>query len=66
MGLVPESRGCGWGRQIAQYAQSRAMQAQVERIVLAVDAVNEPALRMYRATGFQMWDERSVYARFFR
>jgi mycothiol synthase len=66
MGLVPEARGCGWGRQIAQYAQLMATRAHVERIVLAVDVVNEPALRLYRAAGFQSWDQRSAYVRFFR
>jgi ribosomal protein S18 acetylase RimI-like enzyme len=66
MGLVPGARGCGLGRQIAQHAQNMAKCAQVERIVLAVDAANEPALRMYRAAGFQSWDQRSVYVRFLR
>jgi hypothetical protein len=28
---------------------------------LAVDAANEPAIRMYAAAGFQAWDRRSVY-----
>jgi ribosomal protein S18 acetylase RimI-like enzyme len=66
MGLVPSARGCGWGRQIAQHAQYLAQRAQVERIVLAVDAANEPALRMYHRAGFQSWDRRSVYVRFLR
>jgi ribosomal protein S18 acetylase RimI-like enzyme len=64
MGLVPEARGRGWGRQITQHAQWSASRAGVERIVLAVDRVNEPALRMYRSTGFEMWDRRCVYVRF--
>ena len=66
MGLVPEARGCGLGRQITQHAQRMVECAKVERIVLAVDAANEPALRMYRTAGFQSWDQRSVYVRFFR
>jgi ribosomal protein S18 acetylase RimI-like enzyme len=64
MGLIPEARGHGWGRQITQHAQWLAGRAGVERIVLAVDAVNEPALRMYRSSGFEMWDRRMVYVRF--
>jgi len=66
MGLVPEARGHGWGRQIAQHAQWLARRAGVERIVLAVDSGNEPALRMYRGTGFELWDRRTVYVRFLR
>jgi ribosomal protein S18 acetylase RimI-like enzyme len=64
MGLVPEVRGRGWGRQITEHAQILAQHASVERIVLAVDAVNEPALRMYSMAGFRSWDKRRVYVRF--
>ncbi len=64
MGLVPQWRGYGFGRQIAQHAAWRARRAGVERIVLAVDALNEPALRMYGSVGFEIWDRRTVYARF--
>jgi hypothetical protein len=31
------------------------------RLVLAVDAVNQPALKMYAAAGFQSWDQKSVF-----
>ena len=34
-----------------------------QRLVLAVDAANEPALRTYAAAGFQAWDRRSVFIR---
>jgi ribosomal protein S18 acetylase RimI-like enzyme len=64
MGLVPEARGRGWGRQVTHHAQRVAQSAGAERIVLAVDADNEPALRMYRSAGFEAWDRRSVYVRF--
>lgn len=64
MGLVPEVRGRGWGRQITRYAQWLARRANVERIVTAVDAANAPALAMYRSSGFELWDHRAVYVRF--
>jgi ribosomal protein S18 acetylase RimI-like enzyme len=64
MGLVPKARGRGWGRQITQHAQALARAAGVERIVLAADAANEPALRMYRSVGFEAWDRRTVFVRF--
>jgi ribosomal protein S18 acetylase RimI-like enzyme len=63
-GLIPEARGRGWGREVTQYAQWMANRAGVERIVLAVDSVNEPAIRVYRSSGFEIWDKRSVYVRF--
>jgi ribosomal protein S18 acetylase RimI-like enzyme len=64
MGLVPGARRQGWGRQIAQYAQWLARVHKVQRIVVAVDAANTPAVRMYRLTGFEIWDRRTVYVRF--
>jgi ribosomal protein S18 acetylase RimI-like enzyme len=61
--LVPAARGRGWGRQITRYAQWLARGANVERIVVAVDASNSPAVAMYRDSGFDLWDERAVYVR---
>jgi ribosomal protein S18 acetylase RimI-like enzyme len=61
MGLVPEARGRGLGRQLVRYAQWLARQASRERIVLAVDCKNWPALGIYERVGFVRWDERSVW-----
>ena len=61
--LVPEARGRGWGRQITRYAQWLARGAGVDRIVVAVDAANLPAIAMYRDSGFELWDQRAVYVR---
>ena len=63
MALIPEARGRGWGRQITRYAQWLARGAGVERIVVAVDAANTPAVAMYRDCGFDLWDQRAVYVR---
>jgi mycothiol synthase len=64
MGIVPQARGRGWGRQITQHAQFLARRHNIERIVLAVDAANSPALAMYRSAAFEPWDRRTVYVRF--
>ncbi len=64
MGLMPQWRGRGWGRQIARYAQWLARVVNVERILVAVDAANQPAIDVYRSTGFEIWDRRSVFLRF--
>lgn len=63
MGVVPEVRGNGWGRALIHHAQWLARCADVERIVLAADAVNEPALAIYRSAGFLVWDRRSILVR---
>ena len=63
MGVLPEARGRGWGILMVRYAQWLASQSGQSRLVLAVDAANEPALRMYAFTGFRAWDKRSVFVK---
>ena len=63
MGIVPKARGRGWGGHIVQFALWRAACERVERMVLAVDEANAPALAMYREAGFTTWDRRTVYIR---
>lgn len=66
MGLVPEARGRGWGLHMTLYAEWLAHRASAERIVLAVDAANWPAVAMYQRCGFAAWDRRSVFVRIYR
>ena len=63
MGLVRTARGHGWGRQLARHAQWLARQAGRTRLVLAVDANNTPAIRTYKAVGFEAWQQRQMYVR---
>src|SRR3989304_2346872 len=63
MGIIPPVRGGGFGMEIARYAQWIARQSGRPRLVLAVDASNRPAVKMYATVGFQAWDERRVYYR---
>jgi ribosomal protein S18 acetylase RimI-like enzyme len=65
MGVIPAFRGRGWGADIARQAQWIAGQAGRQRLVLAVDASNRPALAMYKSAGFQTWDRRLIYYRIF-
>lgn len=65
MGLVVSARGHGWGMHIARHAQWLAGRMGRERLVLAVDAANTPAIQMYAAVGFRPWDRRGVYVRLF-
>jgi ribosomal protein S18 acetylase RimI-like enzyme len=66
MGVVSATRGRGFGMEIARFAQWQTKCLGRARIVVAVDAANEPAVRMYSAVGFQAWDRRRVYFRSFR
>jgi ribosomal protein S18 acetylase RimI-like enzyme len=61
LGLAPEYRGRGWGLLITRYAQWLAHQERAERLVLAVDAANRPALGIYESAGFAPFDRREVW-----
>jgi len=63
MGIVPEARGRGLGLELTRYAQWLGRREKIERLLLAVDAANEPAIAMYAAAGFVCWDRRSVFVR---
>ena len=61
MGVAPEARGQGIGLEITRQAQWLAAREHAERLVLAVDAANQPAIDVYAAAGFTGWDRRSVF-----
>lgn len=65
LALVPEVRGRGWGLQLAKQALWLARATHCQRAVLAVDASNAPAVALYRAAGFEMFDRRAVWLRTF-
>ncbi len=61
LGITPESRGHGYGLDATRHAQWLARTCSIERVVLAVDAVNSPAINLYAKAGFVAWDRRSVF-----
>ena len=61
MGLIPETRGRGWGVFLAQEAQRIAAAAGASHLVLSVDAANRPALRHYQSAGFRFWEQRTIW-----
>jgi ribosomal protein S18 acetylase RimI-like enzyme len=61
--VTPAFRQQGLGRKLTQQAQWLAAQDQCERLVLAVDAANEPAIAMYAAAGFWAWEERAIWVK---
>jgi len=63
VGLIPEVRGRGWGYLLARWAQSLAHERDCTRIVLAVDANNQPAINMYSRADFFEFDRRVVWIR---
>ena len=65
MGILPDTRGDGWGVVIARHAQWIARQLDRPRLVLAVDEANLPARNLYASIGFHGWDRRAVYLKVF-
>lgn len=61
MGLIPEVRGRKLGLEVVRHAQRIAREAGRDRLILAVDADNEPAIKMYMQAGFNVWDRRRVF-----
>lgn len=63
MGIVPEARGKGWGRELVRQAKWVARTAGLKRLALAVDVMNRPAIEVYESAGFSTWERRAVYFR---
>jgi ribosomal protein S18 acetylase RimI-like enzyme len=60
VGVVPEARGRGYGRELMAKALLEAKAAGVSQVTLAVDARNEPAWQLYRRLGFEPVERREV------
>lgn len=63
LALTPERRGLGWGLRLAQQAKRVALAEGAAQVILAVDATNRPAIRLYEAAGFFVFDRRAVWIR---
>ena len=61
-GVAAEARGRGLGRVILLEGLRRAQEAGALELVLAVDARNSPALKLYTDLGFRPFDRRIVHA----
>jgi mycothiol synthase len=65
MGVVPEARRRGFGREMLLYALCEARAAAVPAVTLSVDSRNQPAWNLYRSLGFEPYDQRVVYLAIF-
>jgi ribosomal protein S18 acetylase RimI-like enzyme len=61
VGVVPEARRRGYGREIVTRALFEARAVDVGQVFLTVDARNEPAWKLYRSLGFEPFDRREVF-----
>ena len=65
LGVLPDHRGCGLGRALLFACLRRCRQRHVRAAELDVDEGNEPAIRLYRACGFEtlfriLWYRREL------
>jgi ribosomal protein S18 acetylase RimI-like enzyme len=65
MGLEPTARGRGWGLEMTRHGLWLAGQSGRRQVVLAADAANRPALRIYESAGFTAWNRRRVMLKLF-
>jgi GNAT superfamily N-acetyltransferase len=65
MGLIESARRQGFAREIVHFAKSITSQWKRSLLLTSVDEKNVPACQSYLSQGFQAWDRKKVYARFF-
>jgi len=53
MGLVPEARGNGFGKQLVQKSFDVAREIGADQVLLAVDQINDPAKSIYQLAGLK-------------
>jgi len=61
VGVVPEARGRGFGRELVLKALAAAQTGGAPYLTLSVDARNHPARELYRVLGFEVYDRREVF-----
>jgi mycothiol synthase len=64
LGVVPEARRRGLGRELARHVLDVAQSSRAPKVILAVDTRNQPALQLYSDLGFLSVDFREVYLYF--
>ena len=61
LGVIPEERRRGLGRELVRKVLIEAQLAGVTSVSLSVDTRNRPAWRLYLDMGFEPYDRREVY-----
>ena len=61
VGVVPDARRRGFGRELMLKALAEARAGGAERLTLSVDVRNRPAWDLYRGLGFTPFDRREVF-----
>jgi mycothiol synthase len=63
LGVSPRFRGLGWGKVLLHWLLHAAKEEMIERVLLAVDVANDPAISIYKEFGFEEIDRRLAIAK---
>jgi ribosomal protein S18 acetylase RimI-like enzyme len=63
LGLIPDARGRGWGRELVYQAQQTTVRLNRQHLLVSIDAANERATRMFQHAGFSTCDNRVLLFR---
>jgi RimJ/RimL family protein N-acetyltransferase len=58
--VAPPARGRGHGRALVRQVQAQAREAGRQAVTLSVDPLNQQALRLYLALGFEPTDKQPL------
>lgn len=61
LGLIPQFRGRGLGRELVRRAIDLTREADCDLVTVAVDAANDPAVRLYARCGFRETSRRRAW-----
>lgn len=61
LGVVPQARGRGFGRELTLKALRAAQEARTQQLTVSVDVRNQPAWNLYRSLGFEPHEQRAVF-----
>jgi ribosomal protein S18 acetylase RimI-like enzyme len=61
VGVVPEARQRGFGRELMRKALLETRAADIQQLTLSVDGRNQPAWNLYQQLGFEAFDQREVF-----
>jgi len=61
LGVMPEYRGKGYGRELLKFAIKKAQELNVSDVMLQVEAENEKALNLYTKCGFEVTSKMDYY-----
>jgi ribosomal protein S18 acetylase RimI-like enzyme len=63
LGLIPKIRGLGIGNYLMQIAEARVYEHRLQKLTLAVDSKNQPALKLYYRHGMQQIGTKTAMMR---